>query len=72
MSQKVGLIWIYGWMMDSNNLFIINRRIPLKTFYMEFLILSNHQNGKDTHVRGIKLYSPPDQDLPFSTLEFQM
>lgn len=26
-------------------------------FFVRVVILENHQNGKDTHIRGIKLYS---------------
>ncbi|KAF3926928.1 hypothetical protein ABW20_dc0106536 [Dactylellina cionopaga] len=30
----------------------------LRTFLIQVCILSNHQNGKDTHVRGLQIYSP--------------
>lgn len=30
----------------------------LKTFLMRLLILANHQHGKDTHLRSVKIYSP--------------
>ncbi|ODQ82804.1 hypothetical protein BABINDRAFT_159306 [Babjeviella inositovora NRRL Y-12698] len=30
----------------------------LKTFFIRILIIANHQNGKDTHVRAVRLYSP--------------
>ncbi|KAI5783653.1 anaphase-promoting complex, subunit 10-domain-containing protein [Geopyxis carbonaria] len=43
----------------------------LRTHLVQLRILANHQNGKDTHVRGLQVYakeemlSAPD-DLPFS------
>jgi anaphase-promoting complex subunit 10 len=30
----------------------------LKTFLIRLLIVANHQYGKDTHLRAVKLYSP--------------
>ncbi|CDO51147.1 similar to Saccharomyces cerevisiae YGL240W DOC1 Processivity factor required for the ubiquitination activity of the anaphase promoting complex (APC) [Geotrichum candidum] len=30
----------------------------LKTFLIRIEVLSNHQNGKDTHVRAVKVFSP--------------
>lgn len=30
--------------------------LGIKTFNLSLVILLNHQNGKDTHVRGVKLY----------------
>ena len=31
---------------------------PLRAFVVQLTILSNHQNGRDTHVRQVLLYSP--------------
>ena len=38
----------------------------LKVWLVQICILLNHQNGKDTHVRKIRLYAPRDteQQLP--------
>ena len=54
-------------------------RKPLKTNLVQIKILSNHQNGKDSHVRQIKVYAPTHKSLlqdedapPFSSLNFQM
>jgi anaphase-promoting complex subunit 10 len=51
----------------------------LKAYFVQVQILANHQNGKDCHVRGLRVYSPienfglQESDmLPFSSLEFQM
>jgi anaphase-promoting complex subunit 10 len=30
----------------------------LKTFLIRILIVANHQHGKDTHLRSVKVYSP--------------
>lgn len=30
----------------------------LKTFLVRLLIVANHQHGKDTHLRSVKIYSP--------------
>ena len=35
----------------------------LKVWLIQVCILLNHQNGKDTHVRKIRLYTPRDQQL---------
>ena len=51
----------------------------IKAYILQIAILSNHQNGKDTHVRGVHIFSSfsyggleEDDMLPFSSLEFQM
>jgi anaphase-promoting complex subunit 10 len=30
----------------------------LKAFLVQISILANHQNGKDTHLRGVKVFAP--------------
>jgi len=52
-------------------------RIPLKdindklirTFMLQIAVLQNHQQGRDTHMRQIKIQSPV-QDKPVSTADF--
>ncbi|TPX58985.1 hypothetical protein PhCBS80983_g02760 [Powellomyces hirtus] len=52
---------------------------PLRAFLVQICILENYQHGKDTHVRGLKIWAPslrldmmvPEMP-PFSTLEYQM
>ncbi|BES92483.1 unnamed protein product [Nesidiocoris tenuis] len=55
-----------------------NRR--LRTFMIQIAVMSNHQNGRDTHIRQIKVHSPVENGglypIPgcaknFSTPEFQ-
>ncbi|KAL3320186.1 hypothetical protein Ciccas_001154 [Cichlidogyrus casuarinus] len=31
---------------------------PVKTFVLQIAMFSNHQNGRDTHIRGIRVHSP--------------
>ncbi|XP_064608993.1 anaphase-promoting complex subunit 10-like [Liolophura sinensis] len=40
---------------------------PLRTFMIQIAVLSNHQNGRDTHIRRIKVRSPV-QDFTFGKL----
>ncbi|XP_066252393.1 anaphase-promoting complex subunit 10-like isoform X2 [Euwallacea similis] len=51
---------------------------PIRVFMIQIAVTSNHQNGRDTHMRQIKIHSPIDNpgiriDLlgTFSTVEFQ-
>ncbi|XP_018301138.1 anaphase-promoting complex subunit 10 isoform X1 [Mycetomoellerius zeteki] len=39
----------------------INDR-PIRTFMIQIAVISNHQNGRDTHMRQIKIHSPA-QDI---------
>lgn len=52
---------------------------PIRTFMIQIAVISNHQNGRDTHMRQIKVHSPVDQRANpitgtehgnFSTVEF--
>lgn len=57
-----------GWsvvpMLDSNGK-------PIRAFLVQIAILSNHQNGRDTHIRQIKIHSPVNDSaitaLPYGT-----
>ncbi|KAF4526035.1 hypothetical protein B566_EDAN000829 [Ephemera danica] len=33
---------------------------PLRTFMIQIAVISNHQNGRDTHMRQIKIHSPTE------------
>ncbi|KAG8034095.1 hypothetical protein G9C98_008576 [Cotesia typhae] len=46
----------------------INDR-PIRTFMIQIAVISNHQNGRDTHMRQIKIHSPA-QDILRSSLYF--
>lgn len=54
------------------------REKPIRVFMIQIAVTSNHQNGRDTHMRQIKIYSPIenqgftiDNFLTFSTIAFQ-
>lgn len=34
------------------------RSKPIRTFMIQIAVISNHQNGRDTHMRQIKVHSP--------------
>ena len=43
--------WIIIPLRDANNQ-------PIKTWMLQLAVLANHQNGRDTHIRQIKIHSP--------------
>ncbi|GLC49122.1 Anaphase-promoting complex subunit 10 [Pleodorina starrii] len=48
---------------------------PLKAFYLQLAVLANHQNGRDTHIRQVKIWSPrtdSNKTLPCSIGTTQM
>lgn len=55
------------------------RETPIRTFMIQIAVISNHQNGRDTHMRQIRIHSPVDKKRnlaldklnEFSTIEFQ-
>ncbi|KAL0902896.1 hypothetical protein M5K25_005389 [Dendrobium thyrsiflorum] len=47
----------------------------IHTFMLQIAVLSNHLNGRDTHIRQIKIYGPrpnpvPNQPFHFTSKEF--
>lgn len=56
------------------------REKPIRTFMIQVAVISNHQNGRDTHMRQIKIHSPIETKKnlalenfnEFSTVDFQM
>jgi anaphase-promoting complex subunit 10 len=36
----------------------------IKAFLLRLVVVANHQNGKDTHIRALKVYSPTKKLLP--------
>uniref|UniRef100_A0A3Q2PIY8 Anaphase-promoting complex subunit 10 n=1 Tax=Fundulus heteroclitus TaxID=8078 RepID=A0A3Q2PIY8_FUNHE len=34
---------------------------PISTFMIQIAVLANHQNGRDTHMRQIKVYTPVEE-----------
>lgn len=56
--------WVVIPLKDSNEQ-------PIRAFLIQIAVLSNHQNGRDTHIRQIKVHSPVDPK-PFSVLDMPM
>ncbi|XP_067142615.1 anaphase-promoting complex subunit 10 [Centruroides vittatus] len=61
--------WVLIPLRDSNDK-------PIRTFLVQIAVLSNHQNGRDTHMRQIKVHSPVQNVCmsalklpPFSSVE---
>lgn len=48
-----------GWIHIS----LMNPRTnePISTFMIQIAVLANHQNGRDTHMRQIKVYTPVEE-----------
>lgn len=68
LSEPVG--WVSVPLKDTNDK-------PIRTFMIQIAILSNHQNGRDTHVRRIKIRSPVQSSSllkfpKFTSPEFNM
>ena len=36
----------------------LRRRLCLKAYFVQLAILTNHQNGRDTHIRQVKIFGP--------------
>ena len=36
---------------------------PIPCFHIRVLIIANHLNGKDTHLRGLKVFGPADPSV---------
>lgn len=64
-----------GWVMIP----LKDNKAQIRAFLIQIAILSNHQNGRDTHIRQIKIHSPVintpisvvDMPFDFSTVEFK-
>ncbi|XP_054163277.1 anaphase-promoting complex subunit 10-like [Oppia nitens] len=54
--------WVVIPLKDSND-------SPIRAFLIQIAVLSNHQNGRDTHIRQIKVHSPVQNSI-VSVLDF--
>ncbi|KAJ0403694.1 hypothetical protein P43SY_003806 [Pythium insidiosum] len=36
---------------------------PLRTFFLQIAILAMHQNGRDTHIRQVKIFAPREPNV---------
>lgn len=43
---------------------------PLRTFMIQVAVLANHQNGRDTHMRQIKIHSPVQDTFSVKKAQF--
>ncbi|PPS00689.1 hypothetical protein GOBAR_AA19985 [Gossypium barbadense] len=46
------------------------RETFVNTFMLQIVVLSNHLNGRDTHVRQIKVYGPRPNPIPHQPFQF--
>ncbi|XP_074320281.1 anaphase-promoting complex subunit 10-like [Silene latifolia] len=46
------------------------REVFVNTFMLQIAVLSNHLNGRDTHVRQIKVYGPRPNPIPCQPFQF--
>lgn len=46
------------------------REMFVNTFMLQIAILANHLNGRDTHVRQIKIYGPRPNPVPLQPFHF--
>ena len=60
--------------------FVFSCSEPLKAYFVQLAVISNHQNGRDTHIRQVKVFGPRQEivqrlmahDIGFDTPEFLM
>lgn len=46
------------------------REVFINTFMLQLVVLSNHLNGRDTHIRQIKVYGPRPNPIPHQPFQF--
>ena len=68
--EQIELSEPIGWV--SVPLKDINSGKPVRAFMIQIAVLSNHQNGRDTHIRRIKIRSPVQKFPVFTSLDFKM
>ncbi|KAL4136795.1 hypothetical protein PRIC2_000323 [Phytophthora ramorum] len=40
-----------------------SEQTPLRTFFLQIVLLAMHQNGRDTHIRQVKIYAPREANV---------
>ncbi|RLN93124.1 hypothetical protein BBJ28_00024424 [Nothophytophthora sp. Chile5] len=40
----------------------VGRGAPVRAFFLQIAILAMHQNGRDTHIRQVKIYAPRESN----------
>nr|GMD53054.1 pentatricopeptide repeat-containing protein At4g22760 [Ipomoea batatas] len=67
--KSVELVKPTGWVyisLSGND----PRETFVNTFMLQVAILSNHLNGRDTHIRQIKVYGPRPNPIPLQPFQF--
>lgn len=44
---------------------------PIRAMHIQIAILGNHQNGRDTHLRQVKIFSPVNEEVDFRKCRFR-
>ena len=70
--QSIDLDEPLGWFNFSLGRNVEGQNVPVKTHFIQLNILQNQHNGRDTHVRQVKIFGPRTEYPPqvFSTLAF--
>ncbi|KAI8807119.1 anaphase-promoting complex, subunit 10/DOC domain-containing protein [Cladochytrium replicatum] len=76
--QTVDFLKPVGWVDIALN-DGVNPTAPLRTNIIQIVLLVNHENGRDSHIRLVKIFAPnkrpliEEQDMPpFSSSHFRM
>ncbi|KAH0717226.1 hypothetical protein KY285_013257 [Solanum tuberosum] len=67
--KAVELVKPTGWMhisLSGND----PRETFVNTFMLQIAVISNHLNGRDTHIRQIKVYGPRPNPIPLQPFQF--
>ncbi|XP_057421983.1 anaphase-promoting complex subunit 10 [Lotus japonicus] len=67
--KSVELVKPSGWIYLSLS-GVDPRETFVNTFMLQIAVLSNHLNGRDTHVRQIKVYGPRPNPIPHQPYQF--
>lgn len=46
------------------------RREPIRAHVIQIAILTNHLNGKDTHIRGVRIFAPRQAEMVDGLMPF--
>lgn len=51
-----------GWIVADLDGVGVGGKAELRAWILQIRILENHQNGKDTHVRGVQIFAKDEED----------
>lgn len=50
--------------MNATHIHVIDwLQAPLRTFFLQVAVTAMHQNGRDTHIRQVKIYAPREPNV---------